>query len=371
MIDRDDDDDVDDLDEGDTNEEGRGGSISGPNDEGRYDDENDDDEEEEEEEDEDAVSEVQPSSSSSSSGVVRVTVRTSLRSPVVDRGARMMSSGKRTILSLRQAVGRTMNMPPSAVRLRLRGVLLDDDDVTVDQILSSRDDEDDDDEDEALDEEDDDDDDDDVDVRRLRLTCDVIPPIESKFGIELRERASKMSTKEILEAYYLNVAGMAYGQDVQMREQQRYLPRSGGTCGDDDDARDGNEDENRSLDVRRRASIVRRQFESSMSDETRRLIDEEHERVIVDRKRREDVSCNVDDDDGEVVFGLIPRGGGGSSSSSSNIGRGRSIKRRGGATMNVKRVLQRNLNVVRGYYVIFLSFAFRALLEENRDRTMN
>ena len=143
-----------------------------------------------------------------------------------------------------------------------------------------------------------------------------------------------------------------------LRDERQQLSRSRGTNDDDDDGggvRVVGADENRSLDMRRRASIVRRQFEMSMSDETRRLIEEEHERVIVDRKRRNDASCNANDDDGEVVFGLIASGGGGSSASS-NLVRARSIKRRGGATMNVKRVLQRNLNVVRGNRVILYFF---------------
>ena len=43
-------------------------------------------------------------------------------------------------------------------------------------------------------------------------------------------------------------------------------------------------EENHSLEVRRRATIVRRQFEGAMSSETRRLIDEEHKHVVVRRR---------------------------------------------------------------------------------------
>ncbi|KAL3811412.1 hypothetical protein ACHAXA_005313, partial [Cyclostephanos tholiformis] len=273
MLDRDEDADLADHESVDGG--GRGMiSLAESTDEGVEDEEDEEDGEDhvEEDEDEGEGAAQMPPSSSSSSGVVRVTVRTSVRSPVLDRSAKMMSSGKRTILSLRQA--------------------------------------------------------------------------------------------EILEAYYLNVAGMVYGQELQMREQQQQLPLSGASVAyGDANARGGDEGENRSLDLRRRATVVRRQLEGSMSDETRRLIEEEHERVIARRKRRDDASSNVDDDDdGEEVFGLIPRG---VSSFSSNLVRARSIKKRGGASMNLKRALQRNLNVVRGDNVVILLFASRPLPEEN------
>ena len=150
------------------------------------DDAGDNEEEEEHDEAEDAPPLSPPLSSSAS--IVRITVGTSVRSPLVDRSVKMIMSHERTILLLRQAVGRTptLLMPPSAVRLRHRGRLLDNDDMTVDNVLSSRD------EDDVREEEE--------DIKRLSLTCDVIPPVDPKFGIKLQDRASTMSTKEILDA---------------------------------------------------------------------------------------------------------------------------------------------------------------------------
>jgi hypothetical protein len=268
-----------------------------------------------------------------------------------------------------------MSMPPSAVRLRHRGRLLEVDGETVGDVLlrSSRDDDDDDDgdDDDEMDavEGDDDiagggeDDDDDDDVERMVLAIDVVPPIDARFGIELRERTSKMSTREILDAYYLNVAGIACGMELHAREQQRRLPLSPPRGeGGEGEGGGGGDDRYHARDVRARALLARRQFEMSMSDETRRLVEEEHERVVAARGGRTgrneiggggggggasiggDDAASGEDDDG-VVFGLVPRGGG---SSSSSVARARAIrKKRGGATMNVRRMLQRNLNVVR------------------------
>ena len=61
---------------------------------------------------------------------------------------------------------------------------------------------------------------------------------------------------------------MAYGQELQMRDEGII----------------GGGEENHSLNMRRRAMIMRCQFEGAMSSETRRLIDEEHERVVVRRR---------------------------------------------------------------------------------------
>lgn len=297
-----------------------------------------------------------PSSLSASSAIVKLKISTSLRSDILDRTTTLMSSRTRSVLSLRQAVSRTLpgNPPFSAVRLRYRGRLLEDDDMTVEDVLLSRNEDEDDDDDEEEDifgeqEEEEE------DVEKFVLTLDMIPPIDAKFGIQLRDTTLTMSTKEILEAYYLNVAGLAYTQEMQMKEQQQQLQLlhvSGGKEGMEKD-----DLVNHSLDIRKRASLVQRQFEVLLSDDTRRLIEEEHERVAAVRRRKGGSSNDDDDDDGEeTVFGLVPRDGGSSTSSSLSssltnsprtTGSSRSsLKRnRGGATMNVRRILQRNMNI--------------------------
>jgi flavodoxin len=60
-----------------------------------------------------------------------------------------------------------------------------------------------------------DNDEDDEDSIKLSLTCDILPPIDSKFGIEFRNKIVSLSTKKIIEAYCLNMAGMMYGQEEQ------------------------------------------------------------------------------------------------------------------------------------------------------------
>jgi hypothetical protein len=238
--------------------------------------------------------------------------------------------------------------PISSIQLKYHGRVLVDDDESINDLLEdydSDDEDEDDDEDEidAIGE-----DEDDEDTIKLSLVADIVPPIDSKFGIEFRDRVHKMSTKEILEAYCINMAGMVYGQELHVKECELYNDNEN----DSQDGGDEEEDEevhttssavatneNHSLNIRKKAALLQSQFESTLSDETKQLINEEHERI----KNHASSSSSTDaTEDGEVVYGLVPKGSSGSAVRSHR--KGRTLK--GGATMNVKRSLQRNLNVV-------------------------
>ena len=69
----------------------------------------DDEEEEEQDEAEDKLPPSPPPTTSTS--VVRIIVCKSVRSPLADRSVKMMTSRGRTVLSLRQAVGRMLTPP--------------------------------------------------------------------------------------------------------------------------------------------------------------------------------------------------------------------------------------------------------------------
>lgn len=237
--------------------------------------------------------------------------------------------------------------PMSCVSLKYHGrTLLDDE--TIDDILEDLDE---DDEEEESDGESDIGEEDE-DTIKLSFTADIIPPIDAKFGIEFREKITKLSTKQILEAYCLNMAGMLYGQELQTRECNEFEQSM--AVGADEEHEDeeeeethhlqsasvsGSNNENHSLNIRKKAAILQKQFESTLTSETLQLVDEEHERV-------KQVSNGENTESGtsshNVVYGLIPQGTQGASAARSGR-KGRSLK--GGATMNVKRVLQRNLNI--------------------------
>lgn len=179
------------------------------------------------------------------------------------------------------------------------------------------------------------------DYAKLKLTLDILPPIDPKFGTEFKEKTDKMSTKELLGAYCLNVVGMRYGLELgegEMEEYARVLDQNNDN-GDGDNIieQEGRETErlNQSLHIRKQAALLQKQMEKSFGDEVLQLMDEEHARVQAfladDRVESSALS--------EVIYGLVPE-----------MARTQQLRKnavKGGAAMNIKRVLQRNMNVVR------------------------
>ena len=269
---------------------------------------------------------------------VQVTVRTALASPLIDQRLELTAASTRTVAQLRQSVSRTMRgRPPLAcVRLRHRGRAVAEDETVAD-LLRERE-EDDDDDDDAEEEEDDDGERGEEDAVRLTLTCDAVPPIDARFGVDLRERLATASAREILDAYCANAAGAAYVQELMLRENARYAA-AGADDEEDEDGESDREDraEDHALHLQRRATLVKAQLRSTLSDETLRRMEEEHDRV---RRHRAADAAGSGEAAASAVYGLVPPGGG------EREGRGGG-KRRGGAAMTVKRSLQRNLNVVR------------------------
>lgn len=305
----------------------------------------DDDDDANDNEDDEASSEEQEATMTSSPSLasgppVKLSIKTALASPLLDQHLEFTASRTRTVLSLKQAISKTMRgRPPlSSISIKYQGRSLMDDDETVDDILEDVD---------SDEEESDDDEESDIgeeeDAIKVSLTCDIIPPVDAKFGIEFRDKITKMSTKEILEAYCVNMAGMVYGQELQAKEGELFETlEAGDDAEQDEDDHDAESlhqqptmNENHSLTIRKNAARIQKQFESTLSEDTRQLIEEEHERVKnVDKSGDAAVESS-----GEVVYGLVPKG-----NTAVRSGRkGRTLK--GGATMNVKRALQRNLNV--------------------------
>jgi len=258
---------------------------------------------------------------------VKLSVTTGLSSSLLDQALEFAASRTRTVESLRQAVSRTMpgRPPASTVTLRYQGRPLADDETVADVV-------------EEMEEDDEarlaDDIGDEDGTLLVTLSADIVPPVDAKFGTELGAKASRMSTDELLEGYCLNMAGMLYGQEMQSRESEDYeefLAGGGKAAGDDEDPdEDADADDdivNHSLNIRRRAAVLRARLERSLPEDTLRLLREEAERV---------------DEEGDgATLGLVSREA--LESAARRNGRGRSV--RGGAAMNVKRALQRNLNV--------------------------
>ncbi|KAL7449760.1 hypothetical protein ACHAWC_006475 [Mediolabrus comicus] len=346
----------------------RGGATTDSDDEYEVEDSDDEEEDElsedelsnlevdsdnEEEEDEE---EVKDSPSSSSSGLpVKLTISTNLQSSLLDQQLEFTASRKRTsslldqqleftasrkrtVLSLKQAVSKTMRgRPPlSSVMLKFSGRLLDDDEI-VDDIVAEIEEDDDDDDSDAEDDEDDDD-----GMVKLKLTCDIVPPIDAKFGIEFREKATQMSTKDLLDAYCVNMAGMMHNSELL---QNDLAAREDGDneVGDDDIDESPVQIQNHALHIRKRAATIQKQMEQSLSANVCELMEQEHERVQAHVKGGDGAinygGSPASSEGDEIVYGLVPQG-----ATSHRSGRkGKVLK--GGATMNIKRSLQRNMNV--------------------------
>lgn len=237
--------------------------------------------------------------------------------------------------------------PLQTIILKHSGRTLSDDE-TVSSILSDvdSDDEDSDSEDNIGEEE----------TEKLKLTLDVMPPIDPKFGIDFREKAEKMSTRELLSAYCLNAAGMRLGMElaeIEMDEYDKLLQANE----DDEEMEDASKDfkgpTNQSLHIRKQATLLQKQMEKSFGHETLQLMDKEYERVQSYLVEGDKHSSSTG-----VVFGLVP-----DAELTQRSRKGRALK--GGATMNIKRALQKNMNVVSQihYYLlglILLSHKFAA-----------
>ena len=218
--------------------------------------------------------------------------------------------------------------PLQTIILKHSGRTLSDDE-TVSSILSDvdSDDEDSDSEDNIGEEE----------TEKLKLTLDVMPPIDPKFGIDFREKAEKMSTRELLSAYCLNAAGMRLGMElaeIEMEEYDKLLQANE----DDEEMEDASKDfkgpTNQSLHIRKQATLLQKQMEKSFGDETLQLMDKEYERVQSYLAEGDKHSSSTG-----VVYGLVP-----DAELTQRSRKGRALK--GGATMNIKRALQKNMNVV-------------------------
>ena len=298
---------------------------------------------------------------------VKLTISTNLSSPhsILDQKLEFTASRKRSILSIKQAISKTMVGRPYLgcggellgrhLILRYNGQVLEDADL-IEEVVAGLEEDDDEEEHEegGSDSDNEEDDEDDDDIVKLKFTLDILPPMDSKFGIEFMEKANKLSTQELVDAYCMNVAGMVYGQEMILKEQEALDKLSNGNIGDDDGDEEQQEQQQmrqqqHSFTIRKNAAIIKKQLLNTFSPEAIQLMQEEHMRV-------KDYLQNNGNGNGN---------GGGGATATASIGsvyglvskdtaarhhrrgssHGRALK--GGATMNIKRSLQRNMNVVR------------------------
>lgn len=277
----------------------------------------DDESSDEEETDEEADGDAQVATSSSP---VKLIISTGLGCSLIDQTLETNASRSRTIGNIRQTISRQMKgRPPlQSVRLLLGNRVLRDDEI-IDDLAPDEDDEDDelDDEEEAEEEEDD-------GMVKLRLTLDAVPPVDPKFGVELQEQLQKMSTAELLEAYAANAAAAHEGVARMFASS----PLDDLSDSDDDEEED---DEEESIGGRATTSVntAIRQHALSIKE------------TIVETMPQDAIAIlhqSADESEGAALASAV--------ASARRHRRGGAMK--GGASTQVKRALQRNLNIVSG-----------------------
>ena len=307
-----------------------------------------------------------PSTSNSNGPPIKLTIKTNLSSTLIDQKLDFTASRTRSIQSIKLAISKSMvGRPPlSSIILKYHGRTLHDEECMFDLL----DDLDSDEEEEDSDIEDNIGEEEDEDTIKLTLTADILPPIDTKFGIELKEKLHKLSTQEILEAYCVNMAGMVYGQELFVKESELYESKENDGLDEELDELGDEEqelhtsstqptNENHSLNIRKKAALIQSQFESNLSSETKQLLQEEHIRVKQHLSSDSTSTSSSLDDSDEIIYGLISQNE--INSSSNRKGRRRTLK--GGASMNVKRSLQRNLNVVRIVFCVVCCLVYTSV----------
>lgn len=261
----------------------------------------------------------------SSSGPIKLIVKTALHSPLIDQTWESTCSRTRTIASIKQNLARQMRgRPPASLqRLLYHGVQELNDDVTLESIL-----------DDNEDEEDDEDEEEDGMVK-LKLTLDMPPPIDAKFATDYEEMLKKLSRNELIEAYAANVAATTYTAECLFSSDN--IEHNSNE--DQQEEKINNDEKDLSLNtpsatltMRKHAILIKEQMLSTLSEEIRKSVEEDYRTEEEEQEEEALLKRNV------------------------------SKKLQGGAAMNVKLILQKNLNLDWGdtirNFVLFLFFGF-------------
>ena len=273
---------------------------------------NDNEEVEEEESDETKVS--------TSSSPVKITLKTAVtKNPLIEQSIEITASPTRTVYSLKQSVSRQFKSKPpiESIQLRLDGKLLEDDEILVEDLVVE--------EDEEEEEEEDDHD----GMPKLNIVVDMIPPVDPKFGTEMKERLDHITNEQLLEAYVVNLAAMHQNSmDVMTQSVESYPNDSETQEEEDGEVMDETQTSEPilpiNLGLQKYATMIKSQIMNSLSEDEKKMLE----------KTDTPSSAMQEDSDTYNTGDLLLK---------ESIKR---KKRRGGATVNMKRVIQKNLNIV-------------------------
>ncbi len=364
----------------------------------------DDEEDNDEDKDNDESTLKSPSSPSSSATPIKLIISTTSSSTITKSSSSSLSShnpiihphnleitisSTRTLSSLKQSISKQLfrnvkNLPIDLLVLKINGDVVkeednvedDEDDevdndndigkkeITIGDLL-----------DEYYDENDLDDDiydneneeeDEDNDIPKLKIQVDIIPPVNSKFGTDINEYISNMSNEQLLNAYVMNNACMYYNLK-DLNDIDDWIMN----CMDMDEKEDDGEEDGEkemkekketkvmwnirqgsgssssssttSLDVQTNALLLKEQIMSLLPTQELELLKQEKD--VGDDDKSDDSINNIDSlSNGDVLLKESLK---------------RKMKRRGGATMNVKRTLQKNLNIVSAHTLLYLLSVYK------------
>jgi hypothetical protein len=299
----------------------------------------------------------------------------------------MTISSTRTLSSLKQSISKQLfrnvkNLPIDLLVLKINGDIVneredddDDDDgkkeMTIGDLLDEYYDEDDIDGDD-LEHDDEEEEDDDDDIPKLKIQVDIIPPVNSKFGTDIQEYISNMSNEELFHAYVMNNACMYYNLK-DLNDIENWIINCndeddiiGGDEIDDDDEEEEEEEDGEKEDKGKNAMWNIRQGSSSSSSSTlgdvqmNALLLKEQIMSLLSTQELELLKQVKKDDDDDDIDSLT------SGDVLLKESLKRKMKRRGGATMNVKRTLQKNLNIVST--VVLSQHTFNIYVIEKKKR---
>lgn len=277
----------------------------------------------EEEEDLDWKAKVQEGSLRKSIPV-KIILKTALTSnALIDQYVEITASPSRTVKSLKQSVSRKFKSRPpiDTIILRLDGLVLNDD-VLVQDILKEV-------EDDEFEEEDQDDTG--YGLPKITIFVDMIPPVDPKFGTEMKSRLDELTSNELLNSYVANLASI-YQNSIDLMHAN------------ENDFESEQNSDNDEMDDYKAFTATR----SPIS-----LVMQRNSAVLKEK---------VKDSLSEKELELLDKAGPLSPPESNSFKKLKGTKRIGGATVNVRRALQKNLNInwpntVRNF-LLFLFFGY-------------
>ena len=309
-----------DIDEYDEEEEDSEEDDFDSDEETEEEEEEEDEDEEEDSEDNDTQEEEDDDDEPVNSGPVKIILKTTLTNDaLIDQSIEILASRSRTVHSLKKSVSRQFaSRPPiNGIALRLDGQLLDDDDVLVQELVEDLDEE-----------EEDDEEDEDGGMMKLNIIVDMVPPVDPKFGTEMKERLDQMTNAQVFDAYIANLAAMHRNSMDAIGDDDN----DSGIAGDKSDA-DEDEDEEEEYEPTPPKSVLMRKDILRIKEEIMASLSE-HDLELL--SKLDTPASPLSEDDGIAGGDILLK----------ESLKNRRKKRKGGATMNVKKALQRNLNIV-------------------------